>query len=281
MDALVTSEQLERAIVDGAAVLDASYTSTLPGSPPSDPRGDFRAARIPGARFLDLDTLADEASPLPSTVPAPEAISARLGALGISRGTPIILYDHGAHHTACRAWWVLRMGGVESSILDGGFAKWRAEGRAIESGEAAAPTPVDFPVRAPIGKLRTLADMLGNVASRAEQVADARSHARFTGEEADPRPGCGSGHIPGARSLTWGKLLHADGSWKRGAELEAVFADAGIDPARPLVASCGSGITASVIVFAAHLLGHEAALYDGSWSEWGMIDATPKAMGTA
>ena len=280
MDALVSTEWLAAEL--GAAdllVLDASYTSTLPGAPPRNPRAEFEAGHIPGACFLDLDTLNDATSPLPSTVPPASKTAERLGALGAA-GKRIVLYDDSAHHTSCRAWWVLGMAGVEAAILDGGLAKWKAEGRPLETG-AASSEPTPFTAAAPRAEIRTLAQMQANVASAAEQVADARSAARFTGEEADPRPNSASGHIPGSRSLPYTQFFEPDGSWKRGAALAAVFRDAGIDPARPLVATCGSGITAAVIVFAAHLLGHRAALYDGSWSEWGIDPATPKAMGPA
>ncbi len=281
MDALVTTDWLAGELgATDLIVLDASYTSTLPGAPPRAPRAEFEAGHIAGARFLDLDTLVDEASPLPSTLPPVRKVAERLAALGVEQGSHIVLYDDSAHHTSCRAWWVLRMAGIEASILDGGLAKWVAEERAMASG-AGAVEPGRFMPAEPWGKVRSRDEMLANVASGAELVADARSGARFTGEEADPRPGSASGHIPGSRSIPYGRFFEPDGTWKRRAALEAVFDEAGIDLARPLVATCGSGITAAVIVFAAHLLGNEAALYDGSWSEWGMDPATPKAMGPA
>ncbi|WP_448663106.1 sulfurtransferase [Sphingomonas sp. CJ20] len=281
MDALVTTEWLAGALsTPGLLILDASYTSTLPGAEVRDPRAEFAAGHIPGARFLDLDTLVDAGDPLPSMLPPPDVFAARMAQLGWTPGTRIVLYDDSAHHVSCRAWWVLAMYGVEASLLDGRLAKWRAEGRPLEAGMP-APAPAAPATFARGDAARTKAQMLANVTSGAEQVADARSAARFTGEEPDPRPGCGSGHIPGARSLPYTRFFEADGTWKSRDAIAAVFADAGIDPARPLVATCGSGITASVIAFAAHLLGHEAAVYDGSWSEWGADPATPKAMGPA
>jgi thiosulfate/3-mercaptopyruvate sulfurtransferase len=281
MEVLVTTEWLAAELgSQDLVLLDASYTSTIPGSAPRDPRAEYEAAHIPGARFLDLDTLSDPNDPLPSMLPGAEQVSERLNALGVTPASRIVLYDDGPHKTSCRAWWVLRMFGVEASLLDGGIAKWRAEGRPLASGPEAASAG-SFTAGPAQSQVRTKAQMLANLDSAAEQVADARSAARFTGEEADPRPGSASGHIPGSRSLPYGKFFNPDGTWKRGAALQAVFDDAGIDLARPLTATCGSGITAAVIVFGAHLLGAEAALYDGSWSEWGIASDTPKATGTA
>ncbi|MBO9621444.1 MAG: sulfurtransferase [Sphingomonas sp.] len=282
MKPLVTTEWLAGALGEpDLLVLDATYTSTLPGSPPRDPRADFEAWHIPGARFLDLDTLVDETNPLPSMLPTAERVAERMRALGVGANTRILLYDDSPHHVSCRAWWVLRMYGVEASLLDGGLAKWKAEGRPIETGSAPASAPVDFAPRAPIAQVRTLAQMQANVESGAEQVADARSAARFTGDEPDPRPGCGSGHIPGSRNMPSGSFFQPDGTWKQPEALAALFRDAGLDLDKPLVATCGSGITAAIIAFAAHLLGREVPIYDGSWSEWGAEPATPKALGPA
>lgn len=280
MDALVTTGWLAERLGDpGLIVLDASYTSTIPGAPPSDPAARFAAAHIPGARFLDLDNLVDAADPRPSMLPPVEQVVERLRALGVNQDSRVVLYEDGPHHTACRAWWVLRSAGMDAALLDGAFAKWKREGRQTQAAEVAAPaTPGNFQATAPRSAVFRVDDMLANVT---HQVADARSAARFTGDEPDPRPGSGSGHIPGSRNIPYGSFFQPDGTWKNRQEIARVFADAGIDPARPLVATCGSGITAAVIVFAAHLLGHDAALYDGSWSEWGADPATPKAMGPA
>lgn len=284
MQSLVSPQWLAAALgAPDLIVLDASYTATLPGAPAHDPRAAFAREHIPGARFLDLDTLVDAASPLPSTRPDPALVAARLTALGVPAGARLVLYDEGPHHVSCRAWWVLRLAGFDAALLDGGLAAWRAEGRPLDSGDAApvAPTVPPLAAAAPLAQVRTLDQMQANLASRAEQVADARSAARFTGAESDPRPGCAAGHIPGARSLPYSRFFEADGRWKQPDAIARCFADAGVDPARPLVATCGSGITAAVIVFAAHLLGHDAALYDGSWTEWGSDPATPKALGDA
>lgn len=274
MDGLVSTEWLAEA--SQVLVLDATYTSTIPGSAPRNPRAEFEAAHIAGARFLDLDSLIDETSPLPSTMPTVAKIAERLRALGADAETQIILYDNGPHHTSCRAWWVLRLAGVDAALLDGGMVKWKAEGRALESGPHSA-VPGSFEPRPPKSRVRTLDQMKATT----EQIADARSAARFTGEEADPRAEVAAGHMPGARNIPYPHFFNPDGTWKQPAHIRAVFESGGIDLARPLVTTCGSGITAAILAFGAHLLGNEAALYDGSWTEWGSRPETAKALGPA
>jgi thiosulfate/3-mercaptopyruvate sulfurtransferase len=281
MEALVTTPWLAGEIgAPDLLLLDATYTSTLPGAAPRDPQAEFAAGHIPGARFLDLDGLVDAASALPSMLPGAAQTAARLRALGMREGMRVVLYDNGPHHTACRAWWVLRMAGFGASLLDGGMAKWQREGRPLEPG-APASAPGSVAPGDALGKVRSLAEMRGNVGGDGEQVVDARSAARFTGAEADPRREVAAGHIPGSKNLPYPVFFRPDGTWKAPQEIAAIFEDAGIDVSQPLVATCGSGITAAVIVFAAHLLGSEAALYDGSWTEWGADPTTPKALGPA
>ena len=282
MDALVTTEWLagELATAD-LRVVDATYFGSVPGGPGRDARAEYQAAHIPGAVFLDLETLADTASDLPSMLPPADQFAQRLGSLGIGDRDRILLYDVSHYHTATRAWWMLRtMGARDVAILDGGLAKWRAEHRPVESGTG-RPAPRAFTAHLDTRRVRTLDQMKANVASVEEQVLDARGAARFSGAEADPRPGTAPGHIPGSRNLPYGRLLNPDGTWKRGDALRAEFDAAGIDLDQPLVATCGSGITAAVLAFGAHLLGIDAALYDGSWSEWGGDPSSPKATGTA
>jgi len=274
MDGLVTTEWLAGA--DHVLVLDATYSSTIPGSPPRDPRVEFETEHIAGARFLDLDTLVDEDSPLPSTMPTVAKIAERLRALGANTETPIVLYDNGPHHTSCRAWWVLRLAGVDVALLDGGMTKWKAEGRLCTAGPHEAE-PGDFEARAPKARARTLAEMKAETG----QIADARSAARFTGDEADPRAEVAAGHIPGSKNIPYPKFFNADGTWKAPEHIRAVFEEHGIDLAQPLVTTCGSGITAAILAFGAHLLDNEAALYDGSWTEWGSRPETAKALGPA
>lgn len=277
MDALVTTEWLAGALgSDGLVVLDATYTSTIPGSARQDPKAEYAAGHIHGALLLDLDTLVDTDDRLPSMLPPRALFEARMAELGITAESRVVLYDNSPHHTACRAWWVLGRFGVEAALLDGGMARWKAEGRPIER-ETSSPARSSFEAGMPRTQVRSLAEMQ----AADEQIVDARSAARFTGEAPDPRAECAPGHIPGSRNIPYGRFFETDGTWKAPAAIRAVFEAAGVDLDRPLVATCGSGITASVIAFAAHLLGRDVPVYDGSWSEWGAHPATPKALGPA
>ena len=282
MDSLVTTGWLAANLGShDLVVADATFYPAIPGSPAGDPRAEYEAAHIPAAVFMDLREIADRDSPLPSMLPPAEQFAAAMTALGIGDDTRIVLYDRSPYRTAARAWWMLRaFGKRDVALLDGGFAKWLAEKRPVETGSA-HPEPRRFTARRDPARIRDLHQMAANVDTRAEQVLDARGAARFTGEEADPHSGTASGHIPGSRNLPYGSLFNADGTWKTGDALHAEFAGAGVDLAKPLVTTCGSGITASALAFGAHLLGNHAALYDGSWSEWGADPATPKATGPA
>ncbi len=282
MDALVTTEWLAAELgTRDLRIADASLHANFPGEPPRDGRAEFEAGHIPGAVFMELAAFADADSPLPSTLPGAAQFASRMGKLGLGDGTRIVLYDDAPHHTAARAWVMLRsFGFTDVAILDGGLEKWRAEGRALETGPA-SPRPRHVTPRDTGIGIRDMAAIARAIESGTEQVIDARSAARFTGEEPDPRPEVAAGHIPGSRNLPYHRLFAADGTWKRGDDLAAAFREAGVDLDRPMAMTCGSGITASVLAFGAHLLGRDAAVYDGSWTEWGAHPDTPKATGTA
>ena len=243
-----------------------------------NPRDEYLAAHIPGARFLDIDEVADRSNPAPHMLPTAEHFAAAMEQLGIGSSDRIVVYDNSPHRTAARGWFTFRhFGARHVALLDGGFGNWLAEGRPTESGEA-APRAACFEV----SETPDVVDKPHILGGLDVPLLDARGRARFVGAEADPRSGVAPGHIPGARNLPSAELYNADGTFKSVEELERLFALAGIDPAKPFVASCGSGVTANSLIFAAHVIGNDdTRLYDGSWSEWGADPATPKAQGPA
>jgi thiosulfate/3-mercaptopyruvate sulfurtransferase len=278
MDALVTTEWLAGELsAPRLRILDATWFLPAEGR---DAHAEFLAGHIQGAVFFDIDEIADRASALPTMLPPPAQFAAQIGALGVATGDRVVLYDNAPHHTATRAWWMLRSFGIDAAVLDGGLAKWKAEGRPVLSG-ATAPSPATIAVRPNPALVRTLDQVKANLASHAEQLVDARSAVRFTGQEAETRPGLASGHIPGSVNISYSSFFNPDGTWKHIPTLRLLFEDEGIEVERPVIATCGSGISAAVVVFALHLLGHPAALYDGSWTEWGADPSTPKATGAA
>lgn len=281
MDPLVSTQWLADHLNDrDLRVADASYHIDLPGEPKRDAAAEFAHHHIPGAVFMDLAGFSDPDSPLPSTMPDAARFASRMAKAGLGDGLRIVLYDDASHVTAARAWVMLRAFGFSHvAILDGGLAKWRAEGRPLEAG-APVVRPRHATPRAQGRRIADIADVRAALGSDT-QIVDARGAARFTGAEADPRAGVAPGHIPGARNLPYKGVFNPDGTWKRGESLRAAFAAAGVDPERPMVMTCGSGITASILAVAAHLLGQGAAVYDGSWSEWGADPSTPKATGEA
>jgi thiosulfate/3-mercaptopyruvate sulfurtransferase len=249
----------------------------MPASGPSG-RDEYLEAHIPGARFLDIDELSDRSNPAPHMLPGAADFGAAMERLGIGRDDRIVVYDNSPIHTAARGWFTLRhFGARQVAILDGGLRKWIAEGRAVESGEA-SPRQARFPAEERSGVFTKKQILAGPGCA----LVDARGKGRFEATEPEPRAGIAGGHIPGARNLPFGLLYNEDGTFRPAEELRRLFDEAGIDPSKPFVASCGSGVTATSLIFAAHLLGSDsAALYDGSWSEWGADPATPKAAGPA
>ena len=276
MDLLVSSEWLAGQLGQpDLTIVDASWHMPATGRSAAD---EFRNCHVPGARFLDIDAISDTRHPAPHMLPTAAAFGQAMEALGVGRGDRIVVYDNSPARTAVRGWFMLRHFGAENiAILDGGLAKWIAEGRPTQSGEAIA-RQASF---APAERLDVVAKQ-AILDGPAAPVVDARGAARFEGREADPRRGVAPGHIPGARNLPFAALYREDGTFRSCYEIGRIFDDAGIDPARPFIATCGSGVTANSLIFAAHLLGSRSALlYDGSWSEYGADPATPKAVGPA
>ncbi|MFL6758592.1 sulfurtransferase [Sphingomonas sp.] len=276
MDSLVSTDWLAQHLGEpDLVVVDSSWFMPSSGR---EGHEEFVAAHIPGARFLDIDEVSDRSDTAPHMLPGAAEFGAAMGRLGVGRDDRIIVYDNSPVRTAARGWFMLRHFGAQKvAILDGGLQKWVAEGRPTESGEPASREAVFDAVER--DELVTKRQLLRGTGL---PWLDARGRPRFEGTEPDPRPGVAAGHAPGARNLPFGSLYREDGTFKSVEELRKLFAEAGVDPTQPFVASCGSGVTANCLIFAAHLLGNDdTRLYDGSWSEWGADPATPKVLGPA
>ncbi len=247
-----------------------------------DPRAEYGERHIPGAVFFDIDEISDENSDLPHMLPSPEKFSSRARKLGLGDGVRIVVYDGGNMMAAARGWWMFRVFGHEDiAVLDGGLAKWLAEGRPVDD-EAVIPRERHLTARTNTFLVRDRKQMLANIESRREQVVDARGAGRFTGEEEEVRPGLRSGHIPGSRNLPYSTLLNDDATVKDDDALRAAFAGIGVDPDKAVATTCGSGISASFLALALDLIGaRKVAVYDGSWTEWGGRDDTPVETGPA
>jgi thiosulfate/3-mercaptopyruvate sulfurtransferase len=280
-DPLVSTDWLAARLDDPKVkVIDASFK--LPGVLPL-PADDYRAAHLPGAVFFDIDHIADPNDPRPHMFPSAEQFARNVAALGISSGDTVVAYDSGGWVAAPRAWWMfLAFGHPAVKVLDGGLKKWLREGRPTHSGEV-VPKSGKFQARLDPGYIRSQQQLIGNLETHAEQLVDARPRPRFEGSVAEPRPGLRPGHIPGSRNVPYAELFDANtGAMKSLDDLRQAFKGAGVDLAKPIVTTCGSGVSALVVTLALYRLGvRGSALYDGSWSEWGLPDGPPVATGVA
>ena len=238
-----------------------------------DAKAEYAAGHIPGARFFDIDEISDQRSALPHMAPPPEKFISRMRAMGVGDGHQVVVYDGAGLFSAARVWWTFRlMGKVDVAVLDGGLPKWLAEGRVVED---MAPMARDRHMTT--SRQNHLVRDVTQVAHAAKlfeaEIVDARSAARFAGEVPEPRAGLRSGHIPGSKNVPFTTLLAGDGKMKPVADLQAVFQAAGVDLSKPVITTCGSGVTAAVLSLALERIGHRNhSLYDGSWSEWGMYE---------
>ena len=277
---LVSTGWLARHLRDpDLRILDASWYLPDAGR---DARAEYDAGHIPGARFFDMDEISDQRSSLPHMAPPPEKFISRMRAMGVGDGHQIVVYDGAGLFSAARVWWLFRlMGKMDVAVLDGGLPKWRAEAREVED-----MPPILRDRHMTVSRQNHLVKDVTQVAHAAKlreaEIVDARGAARFAGTAPEPRPGLRAGHIPGARNVPFSTLLHADGTMKPVPALRAVFEAAGVDLSRPVITTCGSGITAAILSLALERIGHrDHALYDGSWAEWGMYDDLGVATGPA
>ncbi len=273
--AIVSTEWLAGHLHDAdLIVFDATKYLPTDGK---DGEAEFLLAHIPGARFFDIDVIADPDTDLPHMVPTPGRFAKEMAARGVSNASMVVFYDQKGLASASRGWWMMGLFGHDrAAVLDGGLPKWRAAGHAVESGAPAPATPAVFRPDLRAGRLRGIGDMLANVESNAALVLDARAAGRFTAQLPEPRPGMRSGHIPGSRNLPYGELLAADQTLLPPERLRARLEEAGVDGSRPVITSCGSGVTATIITLAMVRAGFEpGAVYDGSWTEWGGRADTP------
>jgi thiosulfate/3-mercaptopyruvate sulfurtransferase len=280
-EALVSTEWLAAHLANpDVRVLDSSYKQ--PGIAPTAHQ-DYDAGHIPGTVFFDIDDVAEPGTSLPHMIPTPERFAQKMAERGIGNGDRVIVYDTVGLSSAGRAWWLLRLFGHDDvALLDGGLPKWKEEGRPLEIVAPSIP-PRRFAARFRPELLRDKPALLADLGPQREQVVDARAAGRFEGSAEETWPGRRRGHIPGSRNLSFDRVTDPrTRQLKSAEELQQLFSQAGVDLDRPVVASCGSGVTACALAFALHMIGHPgAAVYDGSWSEWGLPDGPPIETGPA
>ncbi len=276
---LVETDWLEeRLSAPGLIIMDASWAV---GGDTKSPHELYLDAHIPGALYFDIDELSDTTTSLPHMLPPSEKFASRMRKMGVGDGMKVVVYDARGFYSAPRAWWMFRvMGHDDVAVLNGGLLKWRAEGRPLEKGQPGTRSDRHFTARKNSALVRDIDDMRTAVSSGHPQIVDARSKGRFEGRELELRPVPRLGHMPGAKNVPFGSLLNADGTMKRSDQLRQAFKEAGIDPEKPVITSCGSGVTACILSLGLAVLGNEhAAVYDGSWAEWSSAPNAPVTVG--